>query len=221
MAGRGGRPEGWIGQLEGRNARLDAIRSSGKPNFILLDITGHAGRHSLCSAATLAGKASKTEKEEAEQILKDNSVMTLGEALKEAQKREHSRIAAAAAQAEIEARRASFDPFLRHDRPKELEGRAPKWHDDPATEGQLAWCRDQMVEPGKMTKGQISLLITKAKQWEAAGMATMRQRQILAQHNLPLDLPFKVAGELVFAVRMQKQRPPQETVDRILAQVRA
>ena len=217
MAGRGGRPEGWIGQLEGRSERLAAIEASGKPNFILLDITGHAGRHSLCSAATLAGKASKTEKDEAEAILKENEGMTLGEAIREAQTRESKRIAEAAARAQIDARRASFDPFVRYDLPQEAQGKAPKWHSDPVTDSQAWILHDNLVPLDGLTKGTASTLITQIKQWEKDGRATMRQRQILAPLGLPFDLPFKVAGELVAAVRAGKNvSPSSEAVAKIV-----
>jgi superfamily II DNA or RNA helicase len=216
MAGRGGRPEGWIGGLGTRDARVEAIRTSGKPNFILLDITGHAGRHSLCSAATLAGKASKTEVEEAKKILEANEGMTLGEAIKEAGRREARRIAEAAANAEVEARRASFDPFVRHD-VKKPDGIAPRWHADPMTDGQAYILKDNLVPLDGMTKGSASLLITQIKKWEAEGRATMRQRQILAPLGLPFDLPFKVAGELIQAVRDNRsQAPSAEVIARIV-----
>lgn len=222
MAGRGGRPEGWIGQLVSRDERTGAIAASGKPNFILLDITGHAGRHSLCSAATLAGKASPSEKEEAEKILKENEGMTLGDAIKLAQVREQKRIAAAAAAARVKARRESFNPFARYDiaDPGDLSIR-PKWMKQPPSDAQLWWLSDQMLPTEGVDVGQFKALRKQADEWKADGRATFRQRQILTPIGLPGDLPFAAAGELVEAVRRCNGRAPApQVVNAILSRSR-
>jgi len=134
MAGRGGRPEGWIGQLETRGERVAAIAASGKPNFVLLDITGHAGRHSLCSAATLAGK--ETPAKELAEALAANPGIDLQSAAAQAKAtvaRETKRIAEMAKAAEVSARRATFDLFNKYGISPEVEGLSPTATSEPPT----------------------------------------------------------------------------------------
>lgn len=211
MAGRGGRPEGWIGQLDTVEQRLAAIAASSKPNFLLLDITGHPGRHSLVTAANaLAGKrVPDAVKDRAADVLAKKPGTTLDEALTEAQQlidaedeEQRQRIATAAARAAVKARRGTFDPFRRFglDEPKE-RGAAPKWAAEPADAADRAWMRKNKLltkeVDKKLTKGTVRALQEQAKKWLREDMASFRQRNSLSRAGCPVNVRWATASRMI------------------------
>lgn len=209
MAWRGGRPEGWIGQLETVEARLAAIAASSKPDFLLVDISGHAGKHSLCSAAdALAGKEPKEVRDRASRIAHTNRKKTLKEAIdqakselqKEAEASKEA-IAKAAAAAEVTARRATFDAFRRFgvDDDELDHGIPPAWTKEPASASDLAWMAKNGLPRKNATRGQAEALKRRAREWFRAGLASFAQRNQLSRMGAPVEVPFVVASRLIEA----------------------
>lgn len=224
MAGRGGRPEGWIGQLASREERVSAIAASGKPNFILLDITGHAGRHSLCSAATLAGK--ETPAKELADVLAANPGIDLQSAAAEAKAavaREQQRIAEMARAAEVKARRESFDLFNKYniERPEGLEPNAPA---EPPTAADLEFLRYNKLAdkdgnaPAGISHADVLKLQRTAAVWRKHALATFKQRRTLGMAGVPtpFNLTFQKATQLVQHVLDTRFRPDRAFVASVL-----
>ena len=210
FAGRGGRPEAGIGELETREERIAAIAASSKPNFILLDITGKPSRHKLISPAdVLGGKEVRGElKERAKKILAEqpdaartmDEVFALAEEeLAEEDKARRKMIAEAALAAKVKARKRSFDPFRRvgvH-APTEETGEAPKWTAEPPTQDDLAWLKKNRLATKGTTKGTVAVLQKQARAWYASGMATFGQRNQLSRLGCPVDVTFVNASALI------------------------
>lgn len=209
MAGRGGRPEGWIGQLPSKDERVAAIAASGKPNFKLLDVTGKPGRHSLVMAVeALSGKsADSPEVKRANQIIQRNKGdMTLDEAmttaareLAEEEEIDRKRVAAVAAAAKVKARHAAFDPFRRFAIDPPAEGMPPGWAERPATPEQVVWMQQNKLNTKNVSFGTAAALQAQAKKWRMNGMASFRQRNALSRLGYPVDVTFVQAGRLMTA----------------------
>jgi len=205
MAGRGGRPEGHIGRLGTSRERIEAISKSNKPNFKLLDITGHAGRHSLVSSVILAGKDLPEDvKKKAKELIEqgfDGNLSEVAESaaqqLKEEEENNRRRIAKLAAQAEIKSRSSTFDPFKRLGFDQHQHGIEPINAKEPADSQQVEWLKKNRLPSKNVSKGAADALYQQAKEWAQTGKATWRMRRVLADCGLPVDLPFGKAGELV------------------------
>lgn len=234
MAGRGGRPVPGIGELESRDARLRGIAISGKPNFILLDITGHAGRHSIINAGNaLAGNAAPDLQERAAKLIAENTGDTLDDILKKAatelaaeDRARRAAVAAAAATAKVKARQKAFDPFKRLGiavGPLET-GEQPKWTAEPPTQDDLDWLRKQRLAAKGATKGTVAALRKQARQWYDTGMASFGQRDMLSRCKCPVDVTFSQARALLDVCHKYGRhgyagQPPQHEIDRVLRPV--
>jgi|GEM_PF-917318 len=207
MAGRGGRPAPGIGELGSRAERLAAIAASDKPNFILLDITGHAGRHSIINVGNaLAGRAAPELQERAAKLIAENTGDTLDEVFKKAahelaaeDKARREAVAASAAAARIKARTKAFDPFKRLGLtvgPLET-GLEPKWTAEPPTEDDLSWLKKNRLPTKGATKGTVAKLRAQARRWYKDGMASFGQRNMLARMECPVDVTFIQAMALL------------------------
>jgi superfamily II DNA or RNA helicase len=207
MAGRGGRPVPGIGELETRDQRLAAIAASVKPNFILLDITGHAGRHSIINVGNaLQGKAAPELQERAAKLIAENKGDTLDDIFKKAaselaaeDRARRAAVAAAAAAAEVKARTKAFDPFKRLGLtvgPLE-SGAEPKWTAEPPTQDDVAWLKKNRLATKGATKGSVAMLRKQARAWYAAGMASFGQRNTLSRCHAPVDVSFVQATSLI------------------------
>lgn len=216
MAGRGGRPEGWIGQLPTALERLTAIASSQKPNFLLLDITGHAGRHSLVSSAdALAGKQAGAVGERVAKLIQANKGKTLSEVIDQAKaevdeedKLSQKRLAEAAAAALVKSRKDAFDPFRKLGAKDDVvQGEAMEWAAEPATAADVAWLKENRLASKDVTHGAVAKLQAQAKQWRMRGMASFRQRKILLAGHCPVDVTFATASRLIDIIVKQGYRP--------------
>jgi superfamily II DNA or RNA helicase len=213
MAGRGGRPEGWIGQLPSRDERRDAIAASGKPNFILLDITGHAGRHNLCSAATLAGKETPA-KELAEAIVATPGI-DLESAAKQARAavaREQERIAEMACSAEVKARQSTFDVLGGYG--VSAEGIQLGEPGESPTGDDLQWLGANKLPTAGLSRADVQKLQRTAAVWRRHGFATFKQRRTLGTVGIPTphNLSFATASTLIQHVIDTRFRPNREYV---------
>lgn len=218
MAGRGSRPEGWIGQLATREERLAAIAASGKPNFKLVDVTGKAGRHNLCGAATLLGKKAPDGLLKA---LQANPGMDLVSAAKEARaavEREQKQIAAMAAAARVSARRETFDLFGRYSLDAGEEGIEPTEVGEPATASDLEFLRHNALckgrkgdgdPPSGITHADVLKLRRTAAAWRSHGLATFKQRRAINNCGLPtpFHLTFNKAHDVLNQLAANGWRP--------------
>lgn len=221
MVGRGGRPEPGIGELPTRDERLAAIAASSKPNFLLLDLTGEAGKHSLCSAVDLDDSASAVAKARAREAIRKEPGMNVYDALKDAkawERGENIRIAKLAREMKVSSAGGPFDPFRasgigNRDAYNRLANKFP----EPATDAQRWWLRANGL-PTDISKGEAMRLRAREEEWKAAGRATMSQRAALNRLGLPHDLTWKQAADLLFECGPNKNMvPPRGVVERIVS----
>ncbi len=224
MAGRGGRPAAHVGSLGSSVERVRAIHESAKPNFRLLDITGHAGRHTLCTGIDVLGGESLGA---AKAIVKKRieageEVTDLGKALEEAERtvREEEeanrkRIAGAAARASVKSRESTFDP-LRLGYDERQTGEAPVNAKEPVNQAEEDWLKMNGLPWRNMTKGAYAKLRNQARQWAKDGKATWKMRKQLEKYGFPVDLTFGVAGKICQHIRESHWRPDADVVRRII-----
>jgi superfamily II DNA or RNA helicase len=209
MAGRGGRPEGWIGQLATARERLFAIEASKKPDFLLLDITGHAGRHSLISAVdALAGKqspdvlAAVRKAQQAGVRRKLSAIVSEAkQKLADEERESKKRIAEIAALAVIESRRKEFDPFRKLGADESIDNDTPlEWAGDPPTSSDLEWLAKNRIAAKKVTRGTVAKLRAQARKWHDTNMATFRQRKVLTSAGVDPNQTYAMASRFVDAI---------------------
>lgn len=235
MAGRGGRPAPGIGELTTRDERLTAIARSGKPDFILLDITGHAGRHSIINVGNaLAGKAAPEVQERAAKLIAENTGDNLEEIFKKAanelaaeDRARRAAVAAAAAAAQVKARQKAFDPFRRLGLtlgPLE-SGQEPAWTAEPPTADDIEWLKKNRLAVKGATKGTVAKLRKQGREWQRTGMATFKQRDMLSRCGCPPNVTFQKAKELLdlcykYGRNGWAGKPPRGEIDAVLQRSR-
>jgi len=162
MVGRGTRPlPGIIDHLTTATERRNAIACSPKPDVLVVDMVGNAGRHKLISATDILGQDRSDEiVERAKRIIEQNDDMLVGDALDAAEaeiereaeeqrkllelrKRKHI-------VADVDFRTVAVKPFSDYDRWRFVRvahdtGTAP-------TQGQTEYLRQLGVDPRGMTK---------------------------------------------------------------------
>lgn len=204
---RPGRPLPGIGELATREERLAAIAASSKPRYVLVNVTGNAGQHTLANVVdSLAGEYLKPQKERAKKLLAADPGKSLadvlklaGEELAEEDRLRREAIARAAAAAIVKSRTRAFDPFKRlgvTTGPLET-GQEPAWTAEPPTQDDLAWLKKNNLATKGATKGTVARLRKQGREWYAAGMANYRQRNMLSRYGCPVDVPFTKANELM------------------------
>lgn len=210
MAGRGGRPEGWIGQLPTAQERVDAIAKSGKPNFILLDIAaGKKGKHDIVSSVeTLAGKIAPDIKKRVEKIIeKKNGTVTLTEAVsmavleaEEDERRKHARLAKAAMQVKVRTKAINWNPLARVGIDEgDVRSQLPSRTSSPASGADLLWLKANKLPTENATSALVKILKRKAREWYSKNMASFRQRSLLSFVGAPVNVSFAKASELISA----------------------
>lgn len=233
MAGRGGRPEGWIGQLATAQERIAAIAGSSKPNFILLDITGKKGKHDLVSSSdTLAGKLAPDIKKRVEKIIdKKSGTVTLGQAVsmalleaEEDDRRKNERIARAAVQARIKSKSLKWEPLKKIGiDDKGIESLSQSRVSALASSDDIQWLKHNRLPIENMTSVAVKILKNKASEWYKAGLASYRQRSILAFIGAPTNVSFVKASEFINAWKEAgggKAKLSQEAISSIMARGR-
>ncbi len=225
MAGRGGRPLPHVGFLPTSELRRAAIAESSKPNFKLLDISGHAGRHSLCTSVDVLGGDAIPEAKALvkKRIEAGEEVADLGKALEEAERtiREEEeanrkRIAAAAARASVKSRESTFDPFrLGYD--ERQTGEAPVNAKEPVNQAEEDWLKMNGLPWRNTTKGTYAKLCNQSRQWAKDGKATWKMRKQLEKYGISVDLPLGIAGKVCQHIRESGWRPDKGVVDAIIA----
>lgn len=232
MVGRGGRPAPGIGELATVEERRAAIAASIKPNMLLLDITGQHGKHSICGPADIDQGLPGDVKARVKKTLEKDPGTLLTDAIKEAKawkRGEYDRLARAAVHAKIKTAGGTFDPFHSagvRDR-EAYQQYAPAWTKEPASLAQRQWLGAQKL-PVDISKGEASKLRAQADKWQADGRASYSQRLELSKLNLPHDLPWQQAADLLYAcpvawVKGQRVRtaPAREVTEQILMAAQA
>jgi superfamily II DNA or RNA helicase len=231
VAGRGLRVLPGIGELLTLDERIAAIKASAKPDCLLVDITGQAGRHKLIGPTDLlGGKYLPEEKERAAAILaKDGGelIEALDEARKQLRNEKVERDRAADEQAREMARKAAaakvhhssstFDPFGSLGPLGIAMERANVG--GPATPDDLQWLGANKVEPRGLGHADVLKLQKTAAQWRKMGAATLKQRRVLATKgvSVPFNLPFQTARSLLDAIAGNGWRPiPRAQVDQLM-----
>lgn len=231
MAGRGGRPAPHVGFLPTSEERLNAIRNSDKPNFKLIDITGHAGRHSLVSATDLLGgrrikEAVEAVKEKVKSGQSDGK--TLDEMLdeeeksiKEREEENRRKIAKAAAEASVKSRQTTFDPLVKLGFEDRHHGESPTNAAEPVTEDEAKWLKDNSLPFKNVTRGDYRALKRQADQWRRDGMASWRQRKCLDRAGLDPNVKFHEASAIIGYMRESNNwKPNTSIVQRVLNEYR-
>lgn len=221
MAGRGGRTV--IVEMAQLTDRLSAIAASEKPNCMLIDITGHAGRHNLISAVDLDGRYDDATKARAKELLAKNAGQHLDKALVEAarqikdeEEKRKKQLATAAAEAKVRARTGTWDPFETFNigRP---DGDESKWMAADASPSDREWLKKNGL-PETVSHGEAMKLKRTAAAWRVKGLASFKQRKVLKKHKLPGNVYFHKASELIGAIeRNGWHTPPAHEVTAILA----
>lgn len=237
MAGRGGRPAPGIGELATAAERVAAIAASSKPNFLLLDITGRAGAHSLVNAAdAMSGKDLPT-RELVRKMIQDGEPGTLAEleakaeqmlavekakanALKHAEEQRalanQAAIAKSAAAARIKAQRGTWDVFSNLGCAALPDGIAPSRDKQPATVGDVEWLKENRLPWVGQTHANVQALQRQARDWRRTAMATFRQRAVLARAQAPVNLTFAQASSIIDALAKNGWKPlPGEAIEKI------
>jgi superfamily II DNA or RNA helicase len=204
---RPGRPLAGIGELPTREGRLAAIAASSKPRYVMVNVTGNAGKHSLATVVqSLAGNCLKETKERAEKIIAAKSGASLVEALvlaeKELDEEENIRLKAIAAKANaarVDSRTRYFDAYRKKgvDFGPAETGQAPQWTAEPPTQDDLAWLKKNRLATKGATKGTVAKLRAQARAWLKEGRASFGQRGTLSRMKAPVDVSFVHASALI------------------------
>jgi len=226
MAGRGLRPEGWIGDLKTAQERQAAIAASGKPNCLLLDISGRAGRHSLCSATDLLGGKRIREAVEAvkEKIAKgqgdgkslDELLDEEEKSIKQQEEESRKKIAQAARAAEVKSRQSTFDPLVKLGFDERNHGDEPNDPGLPASKEDVEWLKKNALPFKNVTRGMVAKFRSQAAKWRRDGLASWKMRSVLSRAKLDVEMPFSEAGAVIGYMKERGDwQPKPETVERI------
>lgn len=225
MAGRLGRPV--IPELAELSDRLSAIAASAKPDGMLIDITGHAGRHLLVSAVDLDGRYTEKERVRAKELLEQEPGKRLDDALSEAAKQlrleEEARkeqMARVAAEAEVRARTGVFDPFSAYGlKDPVAQGIAPSWSADPPSPKQVAWLRQNRL-PVDSSRAQAKKLYAAAMVRQKRGLCDFATLGALRKwgvaESVAKNLTRDKARVLLDEVAKRRGAPPPEVLQTII-----
>lgn len=222
MAGRGTRvPAGLVESMDGQERageRRAAIAASPKPDMVLLDFVGNAGKHSLISAADILGG----NYSEAEVTLAKKRTKAGGDVLEalETARAELRRIAEKAAIMASSIRR-EVDPFgVFHIKRDEGE---PRFGRQPMTQGQYDYLKRMglgEVSLAQISKADASKLIATAKIRRDHNLCTFKQMRLLQQNGVTdTTVSFgnaTLALNYIFQTRREGNKPAPEELDRII-----
>lgn len=205
ILGRGTRPlpEADIDSLETADERRMAIATSRKPDCLVIDFVGNAGRHKLVHAAdVLGGRISDEVVERAKRIAEQRSgqgldtdvQQALREALEAAQERKRQERRQIIAKARYVAK--DIDPF---DLLDVAAGREPGYlRGKRATPKQIAFLRAAGVRNvERLSLHKASRLIEEIKRRDGAGLCTARQAELLARYGYPTDVTRDEASRMI------------------------
>ena len=211
MAGRSTRPAESIahelGDHESPEARRAIIEASEKPNCLIVDFVGNAGRHKLMTSVDiLGGKVSERARELAVQRLTacPGDVQEAVGAAEEEERKEAERKAARRAKLKATAvyKTAPVSPFDVFDlKPALSRG----WdRGKKLTDRQANLLRKQGIEPDSMPYHQAKqVLNTLFDRWDK-GLCSFKQAAILRKRGLATDVTREEAGRMLDAIAQKE-----------------
>jgi superfamily II DNA or RNA helicase len=206
MAGRGLRVlPGLVETIADADGRRGAIASSAKPDCLLLDFAGNAGRHALVHPLDiLGGRLADDVLDEAKKLVAERK-MGAREAVQAARdsieaERKRRADAMAAYQAQVRARTIDVDPFQRSG----IEGAEPFPTGAPPSMA----LTNTLIESFKLkayeipkTQAEASQLMRTLIGRRKAQLCSFRQAAVLKKHGIPTEnLKGAVASQLIDAI---------------------
>jgi superfamily II DNA or RNA helicase len=222
MLGRGTRTlPGVVDSISERgfgDERRAAITKSNKPDLLILDFAGNAGKHSLANAVdVLDGEATKPEVSLAKGMVARGEVKDILEALRLAREqiaeRERVRIREEARKG---YRTRVVDPF----QALGVDGRADSWGRE-ISEKQAGVLDRAGIDPKNLDRAQASRLITALVKRREDGAASFKQAKVLMRAGLERELvaglSFEAASALVDELASNRWRWPSSWDERFPA----
>lgn len=192
MLGRLLRPAPGIGELVEKMERHKAIAKSTKPRAIVIDITGHAGRHSLVSPVDILGLGYASDV----QVLARKRLARTGGNVKEAlekakediakklaenEARRLARVGQGAKDAEVTLSKRMLDPFSALGVDREPPVSQPNWAYDPISVGQIEqFKRNGLPVPPGCKKGDATRILMELARRRANGLCSYKMMKLLA-----------------------------------------
>ncbi len=189
--------------------------TSAKPECLILDFVGYAGKHALCTVTdVLGGSYDDDEVEAAKKKVREDG-MAPGQALKAA--REELRQLAAIAAAKVKARHQDFDPFrvlhISRDNPK-----LARYGASPATDAQIAALERAGIDARHMSKGEAMAMMDAIMARRQRGLATPNQLKVLAKHGIEkINISFGNANKVIDYIASQQWRPDPKRLAAMMA----
>lgn len=214
--GRGTRPlPGVVDGLATPDERKTAISASAKPNLIVVDFVGNAGKHKLITTADiLGGKVSQDAIDLAVQKAKKTGLpVDMAKAVEEEQKAIHQKIEAAKQReaarkahlvAKAKFKTQSVDPF-------DVFGLKPKkstdWYDrgKSLSPKQMDTLRRNGIDPNQYSYSQAKQLFLGIVDRLNRGLPTLKQCRILRKRGVETDgITFTQANEKIAEIRQRE-----------------
>lgn len=179
---------------EGAEQRRAAVAASAKPECVILDFVGNAGKHDLATVEDVLGgnytpAEVKTAKKKAEREGGGDTLAFLNQA-----RAELKAMAAAIDRATVKARVESFDPFktMHMDRP------SARFGDSPPSPKQRAMLEKAGVPTAGLSKREASKMIANVFKRRELGLATFKQLRTLQKHGVTkVNISFRAASEAI------------------------
>jgi superfamily II DNA or RNA helicase len=243
MAGRGlrvlpGRGD-TLPEQDQADERRAIIAASAKPDALIVDIAGNAGKHQLVSPLDILGGYDDETRDRAKKKLSSGDKRKARDVLDEAkaeiaaelEAKRGARLAQVAARASVRYKLAKVDPFAAFGTRKSYQPLSG----DPPTEGQMRYLaklqkdwaarsnlspEDAFVIPEGMTKRDAGKLIGSVKERMAADLCTQRQVAWLTQHGVAKAhrLTREQGRRLAAEFRARGEMPPRAEITRIIAE---
>ena len=224
MAGRGLRVQPGIDRAPSAAERLAGIAASSKPDCMLIDFSGNAGRHALvCPLDILGGKWSEEEVAAAWEITEKKGA-TGNDALKEARQRladerRRREEEIRAHEARVRQRVGTFDPFNAYgveDAAPRAGDKAPPIRPDQARTLQSFGLKPRDIE--RLNVRQASALIKEGIERRRRGLCTLPQLRVLRDKGIDgAAVTFLQARALIDAIAANGWKPPpRHVVDGIM-----
>lgn len=220
--GRGTRTlPGVVDALEGKELAQDrrtAIAASAKPDLLLLDFYGNAGRHSLCTPEDLLG--GDYSEEEVKLAKKEAKEGAAGDVLANLQAaRRELKAMMAKLQSKVKATVQSFDPFslLHSTAPDQSKERFR----EPMTESQANRLRgfnlkDRQLEG--LSKLEAQKLLGTLGVRRNLGLASLNQLHVLSRYGVDnVNIPFRKASKAIEYIASTNWQPDRSVLQGLVA----
>jgi superfamily II DNA or RNA helicase len=203
--GRGTRPTASLPYDSSAMTRKDLIAASNKPDLMVLDFKGNAGRHRLITTFdVLAGEDAKDLPARAAEMATEGELLDPIEEMEKARIQEEAAKESAEAAEQEKLRRAKLKLAStytsRSINPFDDMGFAPVQPTqkvEMATTKQMTFLANQGVDPEGLTRKQAGGLIGQIMMRRKMGKASLRQEALLKKYGLPTDVSAKAATRMI------------------------